>query len=243
LSVIAAIIFIVVVMAAPATITFQVTGHTTTGPIKTTDATASTTTATGSIIAGGGLGVVGAVNAGGAIKTTATTASTTTTTGAILSGGGLGVVGAVNAGGAIKTTATTASTSPTTGAMLSGGGLGVAGNVNFAGHMTGGSYSPGHLPLSSANNPNNSVAVLGYSVLTSITSPDVVTLSGTTGAAAAQVLYVIRATFDTNITIAHNAAGGTQKFWCRAEVDLVLSTEGMGSMWIWSGSYWLQLSA
>ena len=59
------------------------------------------------MIAGGGLGVAGAVNAGGAIKTTDTTASSSTTTGALIAGGGLGVAGAAYIGGRLESQSTT----------------------------------------------------------------------------------------------------------------------------------------
>jgi hypothetical protein len=95
--------------------------------------TASTTTGTGCLILGGGMGAAGAVNAGGAIKTTSATASTTTATGSIIAGGGIGAAGAINAGGAIKTTDTTASTTTATGSIIAGGGAGIAGNATIGG--------------------------------------------------------------------------------------------------------------
>jgi hypothetical protein len=118
---------------------FQANGYgtvTATGPIKTTDTTASTTTTTGSGRFAGGVGVAGQVTAGGALKTTDTTASTTTTTGSGLFGGGVGVAGQVTAGGALKTTDTTASTTTTTGSGLFGGGVGVGGALNVYGAAT-----------------------------------------------------------------------------------------------------------
>jgi hypothetical protein len=110
-----------------------------TGAISTSDTTASTTTGTGSVVAGGGLGVAGAINAGGVVKSTNTTDSTTTGTGAIVSAGGLGVAkaivsgGAITAAGIIKTNDTTQSTTTGTGSLVLAGGLGIAKNIVSAG--------------------------------------------------------------------------------------------------------------
>ena len=100
---------------------------------------ASTTTGTGALIIGGGLGVVGQVTPGslstaGVITTTNATASTTTGTGAVIVTGGVGIGGQVTPGsltttGVITTTNATASTTTGTGAVIVTGGVGIGGQV------------------------------------------------------------------------------------------------------------------
>jgi hypothetical protein len=102
--------------------------------IKTTDTTASSSTSTGALVSAGGVGVAGAVNAGGPINTTDTTVSSSATTGAIVAAGGAGIAGAINAGGAIKTTDATVSSSTATGALVIAGGAGVAGKAFIGGN-------------------------------------------------------------------------------------------------------------
>jgi hypothetical protein len=124
-----------------------------TGEVTIPVGIASTNTTTGAFQVAGGVGITGAINAGGAIKTTDATVSTSTTTGSITTAGGVGVVGDVYAnafygngagltgvvtntwaGGTVANasnfTNTTASTSTTTGAVRIAGGLGVAGRVS-----------------------------------------------------------------------------------------------------------------
>ena len=64
--------------------------------------TQATTTATGALIASGGLGIARNVYTGGDAVVQATTASTTSLTGALLTAGGLGVKLNANVGGTLK---------------------------------------------------------------------------------------------------------------------------------------------
>lgn len=110
---------------------------TTARPLRTTDTTASTTTGTGSFVASGGVGLAGALNAGGVIKTTDTTVASSTVTGSGIFGGGVGVAGALfvgttgNFAGTLVTSDTTDSSSTATGALRSSGGLGIAKKGSF----------------------------------------------------------------------------------------------------------------
>lgn len=108
--------------------TATVTGITT----ISTNATSSGTNS-GALIVTGGVGVGGAINAGGIIKTTLNTNSTTTDTGALLITGGAGIGGAITVGGAIKTTLGTNSTTTDTGALIVAGGAGIGGAANIGG--------------------------------------------------------------------------------------------------------------
>lgn len=97
------------------------------GDISTSSTTPSTTTTTGAIRSGGGLGVVGNANIGGTLTSPNIAGS-----------------GQITAAGQLSTTATTASTSTTTGSLVSGGGAGIGGdlfvkqsvNVNYGGSFT-----------------------------------------------------------------------------------------------------------
>jgi hypothetical protein len=102
----------------------------TSGAFKTTNTTASTTTATGSGIFGGGLGIAGNAFVGGVLNVTDSTASTSTTTGSGIFAGGLGVAKNSFFGGSLNITLTTDSTSSTTGAMINSGGMGIAKRLN-----------------------------------------------------------------------------------------------------------------
>jgi hypothetical protein len=76
------------------------------GVLKTTNNAASDSTSAGALIVTGGVGIGGAINAGGAgtfsgvLKTTNNTASNSTSNGALIVTGGVGIGGAINAGGA-----------------------------------------------------------------------------------------------------------------------------------------------
>ncbi len=67
------------------------TGSISAGSLSASNTTVSSSISTGAIVSAGGLGVAGAINAGGIIKTTNTTESFSTTTGSILTAGGIGV--------------------------------------------------------------------------------------------------------------------------------------------------------
>ena len=78
------------------------------GALNLPDATASTTSTTGALTVGGGVGVAGALNVGttatitGATTISSTTASTSTTTGALKVAGGAGIVGNTYIGGTLS---------------------------------------------------------------------------------------------------------------------------------------------
>lgn len=101
--------------------------------IYSTDATDSTSTATGALRVTGGAAIAKALYVGGVGNFVATTASTTSSTGAIVVSGGAGVAGALNVGGVIKTFSTTNSTSVSTGSLIASGGAGIASNLNVGG--------------------------------------------------------------------------------------------------------------
>jgi hypothetical protein len=108
------------------------------GDINTQSTTASTTTATGSITTGGGIGVAGAINAGGAI----TTAGAVNATGAVASGSSIlssgtqGVGYTTGAGGAVvqatSKTTTVPITKPTGTITLVGSSIGAGAISSFA---------------------------------------------------------------------------------------------------------------
>jgi hypothetical protein len=106
---------------------------TTTNGVSVSSIVASTNAFTGCMRLQGGLGVVGAINAGGDIKTISTTASTSSTTGSITTNGGLGVAGNINVAGIIKSTNSTSSTLITNGAIVAIGGAGIGENINAGG--------------------------------------------------------------------------------------------------------------
>ena len=121
----------------------QTSGITSSGAIRVTSTTDSTSTGSGAVIVSGGLGVAKALYAAGitstaAIRVTDSTDSTSTLTGALTVTGGLGVGKAlyavgVTSSGAIRVTDSTASTSTLTGALTVTGGLGVAKTIVAAG--------------------------------------------------------------------------------------------------------------
>jgi hypothetical protein len=119
------------------TLLSSASNQTVTGIWTFNNATASTSTITGAIIDAGGLGVAGAIHAGGDIVGHSVTASTSTITGAIIDAGGLGVAGAAHIGGDIVGYSATASTSAITGAIIDAGGLGVAGAIHAGGDIVG----------------------------------------------------------------------------------------------------------
>lgn len=116
--------------------------------IRTTAATASTSTSTGALQVAGGAGIGGAVYIGGLLNTVGSVTiqsnntSISPSTGALVVTGGVGVGGPLYVGpsgltttGPIATTSGTASTNTSTGAIIvsGAGGVGVGGNVNVGG--------------------------------------------------------------------------------------------------------------
>jgi len=109
------------------------------GNVKITQATISTTTATGTLILSGaaaGAGIAGNINVGGTVNNfTGATASTSTGTGTLVVTGGVGVSGNVFSATHVCT-GTTASTTTATGTLILSGaaaGAGIAGNINVGG--------------------------------------------------------------------------------------------------------------
>lgn len=116
-----------------------------TGKVTVPGTTASSSTSTGALTIGGGLGVAGNVYGGGNIVITgsgtisSTTASSSTSSGALIVGGGIGAGGNIYNGGNIvcsgngtftgtmTVSSSTASSSYTTGALTVAGGVGING--------------------------------------------------------------------------------------------------------------------
>ena len=103
--------------------------------------TTSTSSTTGALKVGGGVGVAENLNVGGSATVTGavniddTTSSTTTSTGALVVDGGVGVAENITVGGQTKSTATTESTNVTSGAIITAGGVGIAKNLNVGGNV------------------------------------------------------------------------------------------------------------
>lgn len=96
---------------------------------------ASTSSSTGALVIGGGLGVGGDLNVGGVFGLTATTQSTSKDTGAFVLDGGMGIEKNIVAGGGIFANSTTDSTNTTSGALVTAGGLGVAKTAVVGGNL------------------------------------------------------------------------------------------------------------
>ena len=102
--------------------------------------TAASSSTTGALVVGGGVGIAGAVFTAGALNVQSATASSSTSTGALIVTGGAGVGGNIwalgfNTAGAATVNsaniqATTASTNTATGALRVMGGVGVAGTLS-----------------------------------------------------------------------------------------------------------------
>ena len=119
-----------------------------TGAVTLNDATASSSSTTGALIVGGGVGVAldcyvgqelhvtgnatmgGVLDVTGAMNLTDTTQSSSAITGALVVDGGVGIAKDVHVGGG------TASSSTTTGALVVAGGAGIGGAVNIGGTLT-----------------------------------------------------------------------------------------------------------
>jgi cytoskeletal protein CcmA (bactofilin family) len=113
-----------------------VTTLTASGSVDVTDATGSTSTATGSLTVGGGVGIVENLFVGGTGKIENDTDATTTTSGALQVVGGLGVAKTVFAAdlssGSVDVTDTTEATDTLTGALKVAGGISTQTNVHAA---------------------------------------------------------------------------------------------------------------
>jgi hypothetical protein len=113
------------------------------GALNIPDATASTSTTTGSLTLGGGAGIAGALNVGGATTITGaatisnTTTSTSSTTGALVVRGGVGVAGALNVAGntVIAGTIEIDGGSPAAGKVLTSDANGLASWQNSGGSV------------------------------------------------------------------------------------------------------------
>jgi hypothetical protein len=151
--------------------------------------TTSTSTTTGSLTIGGGVGITGAMFVGGAIRTNSTTVSSSVTTGSLIADGGLGVAGAAYIGGVTNLTSGTASTTNTTGTLVVTGGAGISGAV-----FTGGAIRTNDTTASSSTTTGSLIADGGLGVagntnvggyittsVTSILSSASNTLTATTG--------------------------------------------------------------
>jgi hypothetical protein len=90
-----------------------------TGAVILAQTNTSTTTTSGALQVGGGVGIAENLNVGGVTKVTASTAATNKTTGAVVISGGVGIAGAVFA-----------DTLETTGNLTVGGDLTVTGSLN-----------------------------------------------------------------------------------------------------------------
>jgi hypothetical protein len=102
--------------------------------VDVTDATGSTSTTTGALTVGGGVGIVENLFVGGTGKIENATDATTTTSGALQVVGGLGVAKTIFAAdmssGSVDVTDTTQATSTTTGALKVAGGISTQTNVH-----------------------------------------------------------------------------------------------------------------
>jgi hypothetical protein len=108
--------------------------------------TTSTSTSTGALVVGGGVGIGGNVIAGGYINTAGNLLATAATVNALTVNGFINVsgnviantleVGAIESSGVIYANSATAGTSSTTGALIVAGGIGVAKDSVFGGNLT-----------------------------------------------------------------------------------------------------------
>jgi hypothetical protein len=126
-------------------ITGGATGSAFTTPVTTTDTTDSVSTATGSIITAGGIGIAKSVYMGGKLHVTDSTQSTTINTGCIQATGGVGIVKNLHVGGTAHVTDTTNTTNGLDGSFFTNGGVGVAKSLYVAGNTASSSYTTGAL--------------------------------------------------------------------------------------------------
>lgn len=87
--------------------TTQVTLKAASAGVEIHPTTESSSTVTGALVIGGGVGISKNLNVGGTTKVNSTTASTSSSTGALTVAGGIGVAGDMNIGGQITSTVTT----------------------------------------------------------------------------------------------------------------------------------------
>lgn len=178
------------------------------GAIDITDTTASTSTITGALTVGGGVGIAGDVyatayygsganltgviaqsfaggNVAGITNFTNNTASTATNNGALTVTGGLGVGGAVNIGntlsvaGTVSFTQNSAASSTTTGTLRVTGGMGVTGNV-YASAFYGSGANLSGITATTATNATN-VALTTSATSSAFKVPFANTTASTTG--------------------------------------------------------------
>ncbi len=160
-----------------------------TGDVSITSTTASSSTSTGALIVGGGIGVAGTSYIGGVINATNATASSSTSTGALVVTGGVGVGGAAYIGGALRNTSNTGSTSSSTGATVVTGGVGVGENLYVGGII-------------------NSTGIVTAAATTTSTSTATGSLVTAGGLGVAENLYVGGVVRHTSSTASSNSTTG-----------------------------------
>ena len=133
----------------------------------------STSSSTGSLVVGGGLGIALDTYMGGNLYVQnnitcsniiyetqeiieSTADSTSITSGAMVCLGGAGIVKNVNIGGNANVLSTTSSTSSTTGSITTKGGMGIVGNLNVGGSISAGSFNIPTLNISATTQSTNS---------------------------------------------------------------------------------------
>jgi hypothetical protein len=106
------------------------------GSLTVTDATASSSPSTGSIVTAGGLGVTGAVHVGGRLFAEDTTDATSVSDGSVVVSGGLSLAKSLFAGDRVIVASTANATSITDGALRVDGGISVADDIYSGGRFT-----------------------------------------------------------------------------------------------------------
>ena len=106
-----------------------------TGNTNITNTRVSSSTTTGALTVGGGVGIAGNVYVGGNIRITKDTQSTDNATGALVVTGGVGILSRLNVAGDVKLSTANPSTSTATGALTVNGGVGVGGDMFVGGNI------------------------------------------------------------------------------------------------------------